>query len=180
MSRRFDRAEIVTWKVKVGDVVTLNQPLVDIETAKATVELPSPYAGTVTALHGNVGDVLEVHKPLITFDVGGSAGASPAVPATPAEPSEPAPANAATDKQEGSVGEGREAVLIDTAWQMKTRSSRASTVVKVDRPHRPPLPHRPPHRPCKLLRFRPCRRSHHDPRPPFVSTPNNTASTSRR
>ena len=105
-------AEIVTWKVKVGDVVTLNQPLVDIETAKATVELPSPYAGTVTALHGNVGDVLEVHKPLITFDVGGSAGASPAVPATPAEPSEPAPANAATDKQEGSVGEGREAVLI--------------------------------------------------------------------
>jgi len=101
----------VTWKVKVGDVVTLNQPLVDIETAKATVELPSPYAGTVTALHGNVGDVLEVHKPLITFDVGGSAGASPAVPATPAEPSEPAPANAATDKQEGSVGEGREAVL---------------------------------------------------------------------
>src|ERR1039458_6639181 len=40
-------AEIVTWKVNVGDVVTLNQPLVDIETAKATVELPSPYAGTV-------------------------------------------------------------------------------------------------------------------------------------
>ena len=36
---------------------TLNQPLVDIETAKATVELPSPYAGTVVALHGNVGDV---------------------------------------------------------------------------------------------------------------------------
>jgi 2-oxoisovalerate dehydrogenase E2 component (dihydrolipoyl transacylase) len=35
-------AEIVTWKVAVGDVVTLNQPLVDIETAKATVELPSP------------------------------------------------------------------------------------------------------------------------------------------
>ncbi len=51
-------AEIVTWKVKVGDVVILNQPLVDIETAKATVELPSPYAGTVVALHGNVGDVL--------------------------------------------------------------------------------------------------------------------------
>ena len=67
-------AEIVTWKVKVGDVVTLNQPLVDIETAKATVELPSPYAGTIVALHGNVGDVLEVHKPLITFDVGGAGG----------------------------------------------------------------------------------------------------------
>jgi pyruvate dehydrogenase E2 component (dihydrolipoamide acetyltransferase) len=98
-------AEIVTWKVKVGDVVVLNQPLVDIETAKATVELPSPYAGTVTALHGNVGDVLEVHKPLITFDVGGGG-------ATPAAPSEPAPAIETSDKQEGSVGEGREAVLI--------------------------------------------------------------------
>lgn len=101
-------AEIVTWKVNVGDVVVLNQPLVDIETAKATVELPSPYAGTVTALHGNVGDVLEVHKPLITFEVGGGAGAAPAG----AAPSEPAPAKEASDKQEGSVGEGREAVLI--------------------------------------------------------------------
>jgi len=47
-------AEIVTWKVNVGDVVVLNQPLVDIETAKATVELPSPYAGTVVALHGTL------------------------------------------------------------------------------------------------------------------------------
>ncbi len=64
-------AEIVAWKVNVGDVVTLNQPLVDIETAKATVELPSPYAGTIVTLHGNVGDVMEVHKPLITFEVGG-------------------------------------------------------------------------------------------------------------
>ena len=53
-------AEIVEWKVAVGDVVTLNQPLVDIETAKATVELPSPYAGTVVTLHGAVGDVIEV------------------------------------------------------------------------------------------------------------------------
>jgi 2-oxoisovalerate dehydrogenase E2 component (dihydrolipoyl transacylase) len=101
-------AEIVTWKVKVGDVVTLNQPLVDIETAKATVELPSPYAGTVVALHGNEGDVLEVHKPLITFEVGGGGTAAPKAPAA----EEPAPPKAASDKQEGSVGEGREAVLI--------------------------------------------------------------------
>jgi pyruvate dehydrogenase E2 component (dihydrolipoamide acetyltransferase) len=104
-------AEIVTWKVAVGDVVVLNQPLVDIETAKATVELPSPYAGTVVTLHGNVGDVLEVHKPLITFEVGGSGTSAPAASA-PAEPSEPAPAKEPSDKQEGSVGEGREAVLI--------------------------------------------------------------------
>lgn len=92
-------AEIVTWKVKVGDVVALNQPLVDIETAKAVVELPSPYAGTVVALHGEVGDVMDVHKPLITFDVagGGAPAKSPAAVAT-------AP--------EAATGEGREAVLV--------------------------------------------------------------------
>lgn len=76
-------AEIVEWKVKVGDVVTLNQPLVDIETAKATVELPSPYAGTVVQLHGEVGDVMAVQTPLITFDISGASDArEPVVAAT--------------------------------------------------------------------------------------------------
>jgi 2-oxoisovalerate dehydrogenase E2 component (dihydrolipoyl transacylase) len=101
-------AEIVTWKVNVGDVVTLNQPLVDIETAKATVELPSPYAGTVVALHGNVGDVMEVHKPLITFDTGGGASPAPAAATS-------APATTTTEAPEqspASIGEGREAVLV--------------------------------------------------------------------
>jgi pyruvate dehydrogenase E2 component (dihydrolipoamide acetyltransferase) len=95
-------AEIVTWKVSVGDVVTLNQPLVDIETAKATVELPSPYEGTVVALHGNVGDIMEVHKPLITFEVGGDGPA--AAPASEAS----APAEAPAE----SIGASREAVLV--------------------------------------------------------------------
>jgi 2-oxoisovalerate dehydrogenase E2 component (dihydrolipoyl transacylase) len=94
-------AEIVTWKVQVGDAVTLNQPLVDIETAKATVELPSPYAGVVVALHGNVGDVIEVHKPLITFEVGGAGGAA-AAPSASAAPSVP----------DVAVGEGRQSVLV--------------------------------------------------------------------
>jgi 2-oxoisovalerate dehydrogenase E2 component (dihydrolipoyl transacylase) len=103
-------AEIVTWKVAVGDVVTLNQPLVDIETAKATVELPSPYAGTVVALHGNVGDVMEVHKPLITFDVGGDATPTAKVANTPASQAE---AKAELIEQSpAAFGEGREAVLI--------------------------------------------------------------------
>ncbi len=73
-------AEIVTWKVSVGDTVTLNQPLVDIETAKATVELPSPFVGVVSELHGQVGDVIEVGKPLIEIEVrdDSSSGATPA------------------------------------------------------------------------------------------------------
>lgn len=64
-------AEIVTWKVSVGDVVVLNQPLVDVETAKAVVELPSPFAGVVVTVHAAVGDTVEVNAPLVTFDVGG-------------------------------------------------------------------------------------------------------------
>lgn len=63
-------AEIVTWKVAVGDVVTLNQALVDVETAKATVELPSPFAGTIVTLHGLVGDTMQVNQPLVTIEVG--------------------------------------------------------------------------------------------------------------
>ncbi len=92
-------AEIVTWKVAVGDTVVLNQPLVDIETAKAVVELPSPYAGTVVTLHGVVGDIIEVHRPLISFEVGGAATTPPAVASIPTE-------------AEAPVGQGRQAVLI--------------------------------------------------------------------
>jgi pyruvate dehydrogenase E2 component (dihydrolipoamide acetyltransferase) len=65
-------AEIVTWKVAIGDTVALNQPLCDIETAKATVELPSPYAGVIVALNGKPGDVIPVGDTLVTFEVAGS------------------------------------------------------------------------------------------------------------
>jgi len=75
-------AEIVTWKVSVGDTVTLNQPLVDIETAKATVELPSPFVGVVSELHGQVGDVIEVGNPLIEIEVSDDSP-SDAAPASP-------------------------------------------------------------------------------------------------
>ncbi|MGH3373973.1 MAG: dihydrolipoamide acetyltransferase family protein [Actinoallomurus sp.] len=59
-------AEIVTWRVKVGDVVTIDQVVVDVETAKAQVEVPCPYAGRVTALHTEEGVTLDVGRPLIT------------------------------------------------------------------------------------------------------------------
>jgi len=59
-------AEIVSWKVKEGDTVTINQVLVEIETAKSLVELPSPFAGTVTALLVEEGATVEVGTPIIT------------------------------------------------------------------------------------------------------------------
>jgi pyruvate dehydrogenase E2 component (dihydrolipoamide acetyltransferase) len=62
-------AEILTWQVKPGDDVVLNQILVEIETAKAAVELPSPYAGRVTELLVNTGDTVDVGAPIIVIDV---------------------------------------------------------------------------------------------------------------
>ena len=59
-------AEIVTWRVQAGDVVTVDQTVVEVETAKAMVEVPVPFAGRVTALHGQPGDVLPVGAPLLT------------------------------------------------------------------------------------------------------------------
>jgi pyruvate dehydrogenase E2 component (dihydrolipoamide acetyltransferase) len=60
-------AEIVAWKVKVGDVIAINDIVVDIETAKSIVELPSPYAGTVTALLVAEGEMVEVGTPIIAI-----------------------------------------------------------------------------------------------------------------
>ena len=50
-------ATIATWLVREGETVVLNQPLVEVETAKATVEIPSPHAGVVKHLHGDAGTV---------------------------------------------------------------------------------------------------------------------------
>ena len=66
-------ATIATWLVREGETVVLNQPLVEVETAKATVEIPSPYAGSVKRLHGDAGAVIVVGAPLVTFEVEGAA-----------------------------------------------------------------------------------------------------------
>ncbi len=60
--------EILKWLVAEGDTVTLNQPIVEVETAKAAVEIPSPYAGVVTTLHHGEGETVDVGSPIITFD----------------------------------------------------------------------------------------------------------------
>jgi len=61
-------AEIVTWHVQTGDTVTVDQPIVEVETAKAVVEVPVPFAGRVTALYGQPGDVVAVGEPLLSVD----------------------------------------------------------------------------------------------------------------
>jgi 2-oxoisovalerate dehydrogenase E2 component (dihydrolipoyl transacylase) len=81
--------EVVRWLVKEGDAVTLNQPIVEVETAKAVVEIPAPYAGTVVKLHAGEGDTLDVGAPLLSVDTGGGSGAAAA--AEPAAEPEPEP-----------------------------------------------------------------------------------------
>lgn len=71
-------AEIVRWLVSVGDVVAVDQPVVEVETAKAMVEVPCPYGGVVTARFGDEGTELPVGAPLLTVAVGAAAGASAA------------------------------------------------------------------------------------------------------
>ncbi|MFB7913626.1 dihydrolipoamide acetyltransferase family protein [Streptomyces sp. NPDC056061] len=66
-------AEIVRWLVEIGDVVAIDQPVVEVETAKAMVEVPCPYGGVVTARFGEEGEELPVGAPLLTVAVG-SAG----------------------------------------------------------------------------------------------------------
>ncbi len=66
-------AEIVRWLVEVGEVVAVDQPVVEVETAKAVVEVPCPYGGVVTARFGAEGDTLEVGRPLVTVAVGSGA-----------------------------------------------------------------------------------------------------------
>ena len=68
-------AEIVTWKVKVGDVIAINDIVVEIETAKSLVELPSPYAGTVTGLLVPEGETVAVGTPIIAIAAEGEAPA---------------------------------------------------------------------------------------------------------
>jgi 2-oxoisovalerate dehydrogenase E2 component (dihydrolipoyl transacylase) len=78
-------AEIVSWKVKVGDTVAINDIVCEIETAKSIVELPSPFAGVVSAILAPEGETIPVGTPIIAI---GSDSAETA----PAAPAEPAPA----------------------------------------------------------------------------------------
>ncbi len=94
-------AEVLDWRVAVGDMVSVNQVIVEIETAKAAVELPSPFAGRVHALLVEPGVTVTVGTPIITVDTDPDAGDPPgdapqaAPPVAHADP--PAQANGATD-----------------------------------------------------------------------------------
>lgn len=83
-------AEIVNWHVKEGDVVKVDQPLLSVETAKAVVDVPSPWAGKIVKLHGKTGDIMPTHAALVDFDIEGGNAPTEKSPAkvTPVAPAQ--------------------------------------------------------------------------------------------
>lgn len=71
-------AELIGWKVAVGDTVHVDQMVVEVESAKSVVELPCPFAGTIVALHANAGDTVEAGQALLSVAEAGAVDAAPA------------------------------------------------------------------------------------------------------
>ena len=68
LAEGLEDAEVVEWRVSEGDRVELNQLIGEVQTAKATVEIPSPRAGRVVRLHAQPGDLVRVGEPLVSFE----------------------------------------------------------------------------------------------------------------
>ncbi|WP_285313536.1 2-oxo acid dehydrogenase subunit E2 [Pseudarthrobacter sp. fls2-241-R2A-168] len=101
-------SEILSWKVGVGDTVSLNQVIAEVETAKAVVELPSPFAGVIKELHEQPGTIVEVGKPIVSFEVADDAGTSSSAPVTPAT----SPAGQKPDPEQEPAAAKREPNLV--------------------------------------------------------------------
>jgi 2-oxoisovalerate dehydrogenase E2 component (dihydrolipoyl transacylase) len=105
--------EILQWMVKPGDEVKLNQVIVEVETAKAAVEVPSPFAGVVTEIHHEAGATVDVGQPIITFDTDPSAGPLEEAAGNAAAGAAANPVESAAPKDAQAVGSQAE-VVADT------------------------------------------------------------------
>ncbi|MBO4206631.1 biotin/lipoyl-containing protein, partial [Micromonospora echinofusca] len=115
-------AEIVQWRVAVGDLVTVDQTVVEVETAKAVVDVPCPYAGRVVALHGEPGEVRPVGQPLVTVaPVDTTSGAGGDVASTATEP-----AGHAVYREEERAGSGNVLIGYGTGHGASGRRRRRS------------------------------------------------------
>jgi len=136
-------AEIVTWKVKVGDVIAINDIVVEIETAKSLVELPSPYAGTVTALHVAEGETVDVGTPIISVGEPQTGGKPPVDPPNSEEsgsagrslPGADAPAIDLSNPAASGGGEGESLVGRNKAEREALRRPRKAASAAVQSTH---------------------------------------------
>ncbi len=113
-------ADILGWHVAVGDTVTVNQVVVEVETAKAAVELPCPWAGVITELLVEPGQTVPVGQPILTMDLDPGGAAAPATTGTPA---------AEDEEMKPLVGYGG-----------KTAATRRRARVAASSPPEPPAP----------------------------------------
>jgi len=127
-------AEVMEWHVAVGDEVVVDQVVVTVETAKATVDLPCPHAGRVYQLHGEPGQLLAVGAPLLSVATAGS-------PAAPGGTDEPAAL--AQYREEEQAGSGAVLIGYGTAESKRTRRRRvgaATTTASATAAAGPPVP----------------------------------------
>ncbi|MFD6609214.1 dihydrolipoamide acetyltransferase family protein [Micromonospora chalcea] len=140
-------AEIVTWRVAPGDPVRLNDILVDIETAKAVVELPSPYAGVVDRLLAEEGQTVDVGSPIIAIRVAGDGPAATPADEPAAEPptgDEPTADEPAAQRTAVLVGYGVSAQARTRRPRRATPSVRPAEPVRGPHTSRPPVLTKPP------------------------------------
>lgn len=131
-------AEVVQWLVRPGEEVALNQTLAEVETAKAVVELPSPYEGTVSTLHAEAGDTVAVGAPLIAFDVGGDDVPAPVVEAEAVQPNLVGYGAAPTSsrrpvrraRRASAAGASADTAVLEAAPHDATPSASVETVVE--------------------------------------------------
>jgi 2-oxoisovalerate dehydrogenase E2 component (dihydrolipoyl transacylase) len=123
-------AEVVTWRVAEGDPVELNQILLEVNTAKAMVEIPAPWEGVVEKLHAEEGDVVKVGEPLVSIRVEEAAAAGPGEASAAEQPARPK----------------RQAVLV--GYGVEEEPSPAATAARAgtagSRVRRGPVPASPP------------------------------------
>ncbi|QSX35591.1 dihydrolipoyllysine-residue acetyltransferase [Shewanella sedimentimangrovi] len=101
--------ELVEWLVAEGDTVAEDQPVCDVMTDKALVQIPAPFAGVISKLYYAKGDIAKVHAPLYAVDIGGEAEASAPAAAVPAPAAAPAVAASGAAVEEfllPDIGEG--------------------------------------------------------------------------
>ncbi|WP_018501033.1 dihydrolipoamide acetyltransferase family protein [Parafrankia discariae] len=125
-------AEIVRWMVGIGDVIVVDQPVAEVETAKAVVEVPCPHAGVVTALAGPTGTAVPVGAPLITVTVDGPAEQPADSP--PAPPGPPGPPGT-----EGTSGEGAAPGRVLVGYGPRAEPAPTSRAGRTSRTDRSPV-----------------------------------------
>ncbi|HJO16415.1 MAG TPA: biotin/lipoyl-containing protein, partial [Phycisphaerales bacterium] len=115
-------AELVKWRVAAGDTVEEHQTLAEMETDKALVEVPSPWSGTISELHGNVGDIILVGKKLVSY--GQAVTSTP----KPIHAPDPVAATQATSEDAGTVvGNVSETLSVPAGFQRSPVTTTTTT-----------------------------------------------------